>query len=326
MTHILSNCRSSLKNLADSIIHREVAKITLIPNRTKYYKKHLNDNFRKERGRKVWKIELPDFDFERKKMNSKMDPEQIRSEMKKKGIAPQRPWNERELYYPSSLMVIDPYKPEGDGQSSLLGKVKGTLMTGKDAITNRKALSTIRNYEGDDFNLQIFAQQAIDIYVKAHEALMAKDDKGIFQYVTERCFTQMSAGLDYCTIHWKFHGLVNDPEVVQVRVGEMLTKTNKMSQITVKFHTKQTLALYDRHGRLSNGSPNEVREVLEYLVFEKLLTDEYGSWRLHDRIRPEQQSSYNRIQRTFVVEENNEQSVELDKPKVEVEKSAQQTG
>lgn len=323
MTQILVNSRTCLRNLADSIINRELPKITLVPNRTKYYKKHLNDNFRRERGRKVWKVELPDFDHDRKKMYDKMDPEQIRSEMKKKGIAPQRPWNERELYYPSSLMVIDPYKPVEDGQSSILGKVKGTLMTGKDAITNRRALSTIKNYEGDEFNLQVFAQQSIDIYVKAHEALVAKDEKGIFKYVTERCFTQMTAGLDYCTVHWKFHGLINDPEIMQVRVGEMLTKTNKMAQITVKFHSRQTLAVFDRHGRLSNGSPTEVREVLEYLVFEKLLSDEYGLWRVHDRIRPSRQPSYNRVQKTFILEAN-DQGANIANPEPETEKSVQQ--
>lgn len=265
-------------------VSREMIKLLIVPHRTKYYKKHWNDKFRTERGRKVWKVNLPDFDHERKQQSDKLDPEEIRSRMKEKGIAPPNPWTEREMYYPSSMMVLDPYVPDSDGQTSIVGKLKGTLATGKSALVNRRALSVIKNYEGDDFNLQIFAQQSLDIYVKAHQALADKDDKTIFEYVSERGFTQMKAGLDYKTIHWKFHGSVHDPVIMQIRVGEMMSKLNKMAQITVKLHTRQTLAIYDRHGRLTNGSPTEIREVVEYLVYEKLLSDEYGLWRIHDRL------------------------------------------
>ena len=47
------------------------------------------------------------------------------------------------------------------------------------------------------------------------------------------------------------------------------------------------LAVYDRFGRLAFGSDTIPKDVLEYVVFEKHLTNIYGKWRMHDKIVPE---------------------------------------
>lgn len=46
------------------------------------------------------------------------------------------------------------------------------------------------------------------------------------------------------------------------------------------------LAIYDRFGRLLHGSEFVKKDVIEYIVFEKHLSNEYGIWRLHDKIIP----------------------------------------
>ena len=48
----------------------------------------------------------------------------------------------------------------------------------------------------------------------------------------------------------------------------------------------QILALYDRFGRLMYGGENMLKDCLEYVVFEKHLSDEYGRWRVHGKITP----------------------------------------
>lgn len=48
----------------------------------------------------------------------------------------------------------------------------------------------------------------------------------------------------------------------------------------------QTLAIYDRFGRLMLGDEEEPRDVLEYLVMERHLVNPYGLWRLHGKIVP----------------------------------------
>ena len=48
----------------------------------------------------------------------------------------------------------------------------------------------------------------------------------------------------------------------------------------------QTLAIYDRFGRLMLGNEEQPKDVLEYLVLERHLVNPYGSWRLHGKIVP----------------------------------------
>ncbi|XP_032019283.1 large ribosomal subunit protein mL45 isoform X2 [Hylobates moloch] len=51
-------------------------------------------------------------------------------------------------------------------------------------------------------------------------------------------------------------------------------------------HCFPTLAIYDRFGRLMYGQEDVPKDVLEYVVFEKQLTNPYGSWRMHTKIVP----------------------------------------
>lgn len=260
-------------------------KVTTIQCRYKNFNRHRDPKYRTERARKVWKIELPDFDKMRLD-ETNLSAEQIRSKLKEKGVAPPRPWDERTVYSPCTMMVIDPYKPKDDEgkSSSLVDRLKSPLSSGKDLIQHRQEVSQIRSFEGEEFDLSEFAKQSIDIYVKAHKALADKDNNQIFDYVTEHCFPVMTAGLERNTIIWKYLGLIEKPEAVHVRSGDLLGKGDKYAQITVKMHTKQILAIYDRHGRLILGSPVDVKEVHEFVVFEKYLANEYGQWRIHHRM------------------------------------------
>lgn len=49
----------------------------------------------------------------------------------------------------------------------------------------------------------------------------------------------------------------------------------------------QTLALYDRFGRLTYGSETAIRDCIEYVVLEKYISDEYSKWRVHGKIIPD---------------------------------------
>ena len=78
------------------------------------------------------------------------------------------------------------------------------------------------------------------------------------------------------------------PKVVQARCAEMASKDNMFGQLTVRMHTQQTLAVYDRFvsvrfrilqlysprfGRLIHGSETVAKDVLEFVVFEKHLSN-----------------------------------------------------
>jgi hypothetical protein len=89
------------------------------------------------------------------------------------------------------------------------------------------------------------------------------------------------------TIQWKFVKSLEPPRLVHARCTDIITKENVFGQVTVRFHTQQILAIYDRFGRLMHGSEILAKDVLEYVVFEKHLSNEYGLWRLHGKIVPD---------------------------------------
>lgn len=290
-------CASGLRVSTASSFSR-ITQISVVPCRHKYYhNRHRDPKYRRERGRKQWPVFLPD--FHEKDDSSKLTPDEIRAKMKEKGIAPPAPWNEKPLFSGSTQAIAEPYSPKDEEKSSLLDYVKSPLGAGKDLIQNRRSLKTIRLYEGEEFEYDNFAKSALPIYMKAHQALADHDEANIFNYVTEYCFPLMTAGLSRHTIHWKLIEEVEPASVVHARVIEV-EKFNVYVQLTVRMHTKQMLAVYDRHGRLVHGSPSDVKEVIEYIVFEKHASDEFGVWRMHGKISsnmdPDQAAS-----KTYVV-------------------------
>lgn len=148
------------------------------------------------------------------------------------------------------------------------------------------AIRKVRNYE-EDFETDEFAPLAQDIYVKAHEMLALKNKYELREFITERAYPEMMHNVKDKTIHWKFIQSLEPPRLVHARVTDVISKENLFAQITVRFHTQQLLAIYDRFGRLMHGSETLAKDVLEYVVFEKHISNEYGQWRLHDKIVPD---------------------------------------
>lgn len=101
------------------------------------------------------------------------------------------------------------------------------------------------------------------------------------------------------TIHWKFVKSLEPPRLVHARCTDLITKENVFGQVTVRFHTQQILAIYDRFGRLMHGSEILAKDVLEYIVFEKHLSNEYGLWRLHEKIVPDWMPPKEPVMKTY---------------------------
>lgn len=66
----------------------------------------------------------------------------------------------------------------------------------------------------------------------------------------------------------------------------MVSQSDTYGQVTVRIHTWQNLAIYDKFGWLMYGKEDVPKDVLEYVVFEKHLVNPYGSWRMHGKIVP----------------------------------------
>lgn len=293
----------------------------------RYHSKHFNPKFKKLRSLKFVKIDLPNY-------NEKMEDfskEEIKSRMKERGLLPPRPWMERPFFISSTGGTFEPYvPPEGDGKRSAItatgAKQKFELIQKKSK--SMMAIRKIGNYE-EDFNSTTFAETAQDIYLKSHEALCAKDKYRLRELVTERVYPEMMHNVRDKSIHWKFLKSLEPPRVVHARCTDIVTKENIFGQVTVRFHTQQVLAIYDRFGRLMHGSEILAKDVLEYVVFEKHISNEYGVWRLHEKIIPDWMPPKEPASITYRIDDEPEKPVEIvqtDEPTkaVEVKQSESQ--
>jgi len=248
----------------------------------------------------VLKVDIPD--FEKMRLDKNLAPEEYVSRMKEKGIAPPRKYREKPIVLTCIQGVLDPYvPPEGDGKFSVLSKagVKQKGVHLKQKASTMLAIRKIRTYE-DDFDVPTFGAEALQIYIKAHELLAAGKKEELLDYVTDFVYPQMTFQTDRRTIKWTFIKENELPRVAQVRTHSLIDKENIFAQITMRFNTRQILAVYDRFGYLIHGSDAVVKDVLEYVVYEKNISDYNGKWRLHSKIIPDWLPKKDPIFPTFV--------------------------
>ncbi|XP_062304813.1 39S ribosomal protein L45, mitochondrial isoform X2 [Osmerus eperlanus] len=184
--------------------------------------------------------------------------------------------------------VFDPYiPPEGDSRLSSLSKegLKQRTEQIRQSAASQLAIRKIKEHD-TTFTTKEFPGHAQGIYIEAHNALTQFNKEKLHSLVTERCYPEMTRANRYKTLRWTFVESLEPPKVVHARCPEMVSKGNLYGQVTLRIHSRQTLAIYDRFGRLMLGSEEEPKDVLEYLVLERHLINPYGRWRLHGKIVP----------------------------------------
>ncbi|XP_004518178.1 probable 39S ribosomal protein L45, mitochondrial [Ceratitis capitata] len=271
--------------------------------------KHWNPKFKKQRAQKFVKIDLPNF----QEKSSDLSQDEMRSRLKERGVLPPRPWLERPFHISCTGGIFEPYvPPEGDGKKSFISSAgaKQKLEFLEKKSKSVMAVRKIRSYE-EEFSTDDFPSQAQDIYIAAHAQMAAKNKHQLREFVTERCYPEMMHNVRDKTIHWRFLQSLEPPRLVHARVTDIISKENLYAQVTVRFHTQQVLAIYDRFGRLMHGSEIIAKDVLEYVVFEKHISNEYGKWRLHDKIIPDWLPPREPAPITYRVIEEPEEAVEL---------------
>ncbi|EAT35833.1 AAEL012025-PA [Aedes aegypti] len=247
--------------------------------------KHFEPKWKRLRKQKYVKVDIPNLNEKAEELSQ----EQMKTRMKERGILPPRPWMERPFYISCTGGVFEPYvPPEGDGKMSAVSKegAKQKFELLEKKTKSMMAVRKIRSFD-DDFEPPEFAAQAQEIYIQAHNLLMEKNKYKLREIITERAYPEMMHNVTDKTIRWKFLKSLEPPRVVHARCTDVISKDNIFGQVTVRFHTQQILAIYDRFGRLMHGSEIVEKDCLEYVVFEKHLSNEYGVWRLHEKIIPD---------------------------------------
>ncbi|GAB1296745.1 39S ribosomal protein L45, mitochondrial [Apodemus speciosus] len=188
---------------------------------------------------------------------------------------------ERPIHLACTAGIFDPYvPPEGDARMSSLSKEGLTQRTERlrKSAASQLAIRKIKEFDAN-FKTKDFPEKAKDIFIEAHLCLNNSDH--------DRLHTlDMVWDLKYKTVRWSFVESLEPAQVVHVRSSGMVNQSNMYGQVTVRLHTRQTLAIYDRFGRLMYGQEDVPKDVLEYVVFERHLMNPYGSWRMHAKIVP----------------------------------------
>lgn len=301
------------------------ASVTAAAQIRERHTKHWSPKWKNLRAKKVVRVELPNF---REKPDD-LSKEEIKSRMKEKGLLPPRQWMERPFFISCTGGVFEPYvPPEGDGKLSALSRTgaKQKFEFLEKKSKSMLAIRKVRSYE-EDFDANVFAEHAQDVYVKAHQVLAQPKNKyAIRDFVTERAYPEMMYNIKLKTINWKFIKSLEPPRVVHARCTDVISKENIFGQITVRFHTQQVLAIYDRFGRLMHGSEILAKDVLEYVVFEKHLSNEYGVWRLHDKLIPDWLPEKQPAMITYLVEDTPLPQIAADGEQSEAGKLIEKTG
>ncbi|NWR80807.1 RM45 protein, partial [Centropus unirufus] len=190
--------------------------------------------------------------------------------------------------------IIDPYiPPEGDARLTSLTKdgLKQRMEKLKQTAASQLAYVPW-------FGLPWSAEVLLCSLLQRH---LFFNKQKLHSLVTERCYPDLVRGNRYKTIRWSFVESLEPPRVVHLRCDSIVNKGNLYGQVTVRMHTRQILAIYDRFGRLMYGGEQVPRDVLEYIVFERYLVNPYGTWRMHGKIVPEWAPPKEPIIKTVVI-------------------------
>lgn len=302
------------ENLLVTLDHASNNHVSL--QQVRHIKKHWDPKFKKQRAAKFQRPSKDQFSYMDDMYKMNVSQENMRAKLKKLNIRTDLEAPDTYYYNSSSNVILDPYQPPGgDGKFSFTkDQAINQLQKVRQPLRRIMNLKKIKRYD-TDFDKRQFLTQAVEIYTKAHELLTGQNKEGLIDYVTPSVYGMMLENTKRKTIVWKYLGSLEPPTIVHVSFINMDDMT-AFGQITIRLHSEQQLAVYDRFGRLIQGSEILRKDVLEYVVFEKNLLNEYGSWRIAGKIKPKPLPPVDPIIRTYVVSPENTDKIKSDKPTV----------
>ncbi|KAI7883478.1 hypothetical protein K492DRAFT_205438 [Lichtheimia hyalospora FSU 10163] len=161
----------------------------------------------------------------------------------------------------------------------------------KNGVQNMLSVGLIKyKSQYEKWNSRKFLEVAEETYKDMNDAF-ARGDREVLE---ETCLDSMYSTLKNqiknrgsARWEWRYHGEVEAPKIVCVRcVGTTgLSKHGfAVAQATLRMYTKQSMAVYDKKNRLVGGDPNKVHNILEYVVFQKTISDPEDMWRVYGKI------------------------------------------
>ncbi|KAF9328932.1 hypothetical protein BKA57DRAFT_478119 [Linnemannia elongata] len=187
--------------------------------------------------------------------------------------------------------IMDPYViPEKENRPSLFSDYKTWIKYAKLRMRNTgmTAASTLGMcWKLKDFGITgRFLGESEEAYIGMNEAFAKGDRKYLEEICTPSMYAKLKGQLKdrVGRYEWKYHGLVEKPQIVSIRQGQI--GGHVLIQMIVRLHSNQSMGVFDKKNKLIAGDLKKSVPVLEYLVFQRYITDPEDNWRILGKTAP----------------------------------------
>ncbi|KAF9276694.1 39S ribosomal protein L45, mitochondrial [Mortierella alpina] len=187
--------------------------------------------------------------------------------------------------------IMDPYViPEKENRPSLFSDYKKWIKYAKLRMRNTgmTAASTLGMcWKLKDFGLTgRFIGESEEAYIAMNEAFAKGDRKFLEEMCTPSMYGKLKGQLKdrVGRYEWKYHGLLEKPQIVSIRQGQI--GGHVLIQIIVRLHSNQSMGVFDKKNKLIAGDLKKPVPVLEYIVFQRYITDPEDNWKILGKTAP----------------------------------------
>ncbi|KAF9974784.1 39S ribosomal protein L45, mitochondrial [Modicella reniformis] len=131
-----------------------------------------------------------------------------------------------------------------------------------------------------------FLSESEEAYITLNEAFAKGDRNFLEEICTVSMYQKLKSQLKdrVGRYEWRYHGIIEKPKIVSIRQGQV--GGHVLIQIIVRLHSNQSMAVYDKKNRLMAGDLKKTVPVLEYIVFQRYITDPKDNWKILGKTAP----------------------------------------
>ncbi|KAF9337124.1 39S ribosomal protein L45, mitochondrial [Podila minutissima] len=187
--------------------------------------------------------------------------------------------------------IMDPYViPEKENRPSIFSDYKTWIKYAKLRMRNTgmTAASTLGMcWKLKDFGITgRFLGESEEAYIGMNEAFAKGDRKYLEEICTPSMYAKLKGQLKdrVGRYEWRYHGLLEKPQIVSIRQGQI--GGHVLIQMIVRLKSNQSMGVYDKKNKLIAGDLKKPVPVLEYIVFQRYITDPEDNWRILGKTAP----------------------------------------
>ncbi|KAJ3155217.1 39S ribosomal protein L45, mitochondrial [Geranomyces variabilis] len=195
---------------------------------------------------------------------------------------------------PAGISILEPSLPVPSAHRPWFFTAEGRKYWKARAITGLRTMYSVYQIRRalPGFKPLGFGREAQELYVRMNEAFARGDRSELRELVTDSMMTGLAADMKQAAklgrYEWKPHGEFDKPSVLSAAAAKVLFEKGgpefKLAQVTVRVNLKQSVAFYNSKNVLIGGNPNDVTNVTEYIVVERMLGKPGENWRITGKI------------------------------------------